>query len=99
VVGTTVFRSVGSITVTNLAAGRYCVAVAGIDPSQAIAIVEPDFANDSSGSGNPGSNTMVEWDSNGGAVGCAPTEFGVLTFNQVGATVSAANEGFTFLVP
>jgi hypothetical protein len=85
--------------VRSLGAGEYCIAVAGIDPAQSIAIVAPEFGHDATTPGSPGIRTIVEYNANSGGIGCLANEFAVLTYVDTGTTMSLANAGFTFLVP
>jgi hypothetical protein len=77
----------------------YCVTVTGIDATQSIAVVAPDYGHDATSQGTPGIRSFVEYDSNSVGAGCNSNEFAVLTFADTGSTMSLANLGFTFLVP
>jgi hypothetical protein len=94
----TVLHSKGTFTVSHAPlSGFYCVTVAGVDPSSTIALVGPNFENDSTNVGTPGSTGVVEYDS-GSCSTSAGAGFSVDTFAR-GATVVANQEGFVFLVP
>ncbi len=105
-------RSRNVTGVTHPQAGYYCIALAGIDPSQTGLVATPDFKDDSTsvGIGNA-KQAFAEWDS-GGAIGLCPAgQLSVLTgfrdevtagspdgdVRQVANTVS--DEAFFFVVP
>jgi len=90
-----VSHSSGGITVTHtLTTGSYCVSVTGVDPTSSVAVVTPDYLNDTSSTS--GSQAFVEYNSGNCA---SPTAFQVFTFDQTGGTVALRDQPFVFMVP
>lgn len=94
--GTSVLGGSGTISVRNISTGIYCITVAGLDPTQSVAIVTPEFGHDATTAGSPGSRTVVEWEQNSGGLGCTAAEFAVVTYTDSGSSLTIANQGFTF---
>lgn len=97
----TVTRSSGNVTVTKATSGpgEYCVAVAGVDASKAVAVVTPDFASDATNYATPGSTAQLEIDSSSSS--CPATSFDVVALvadQTTPANVSWADQGFYFMV-
>jgi hypothetical protein len=92
----TVSRSSGGITVARVGVGIYCVTAAGIDADASVAVVTPDFTNDSTANNLTGYESIVEWSSQR----CNDKGFQVWAYVlQNGVGMAHQDTGFVFMVP
>jgi hypothetical protein len=98
-----VSKESGGITVTKQGSGAYCLHVPDVDSQSTMAVVSPDFSNDSTSTGLDAPRGSVEFAS---ASSCpAASDFRVLTFvTTYDATTHAplttlGDQGFSFVIP
>jgi hypothetical protein len=92
-------RSSGNVSVSKVGTGDYCVAVAGVDASQSVAVVTPDYRHSDTNVAAPGSTAQIEIDS--GSTVCPATSFNVVTLvadQTAPIGVFWDDQGFYFMV-
>src|SRR5579875_364059 len=99
--GPTLSLSTNVASFTNPLPGVYCVVINGASPTTEGAIAVPDYTTDTTNAGTNGNIAHVEYESN--AANCPAGDFEFRTFEVIatgsGLGVSAANEGFFFVIP
>jgi hypothetical protein len=89
------------VTVTQASTGVYCIRIPDVSGANTVAIVTPDFRSDGTFSGTDQSEAFMEYDS----LAASPTNTDVLvrtflrTHDGTGHTLTATNQGSSFLVP
>jgi hypothetical protein len=96
--GTTVRFGFNVTSVTNPAAGTYCLTLPGITVGTTLPVVTPDWQTDAVGEGGTRIAYTVTYGGPPSGVGCPAGTFPVLTGYYTSGTFELANAGFFFAV-
>ncbi|SDC39977.1 collagen-like triple helix repeat-containing protein [Nocardioides lianchengensis] len=102
----TVSQASPGTSVARAAEGVYCVSVAGVDGATTVAVVSPDYALSSTGTGANNTQSFIEYV--GESALCPATAIAVRTFvrsyvtssgDLISTSLTLEDQPFTFLVP